>query len=56
MKGDAVTLLLDCKHQLTKPIVRSGPVSNSGVVLLAQEIDDDTFFEVSIAVGATCEF
>lgn len=48
MKGDSVTAIADCKRQQSRPVTRSGPVTNSGIVLLAQQIDDDTFFQGSL--------
>ncbi len=49
MKGDSVTAIVDCKRQQTRPLPRASPsalsVSTSGIILLAQQIDDDTFFQ-----------
>ncbi len=43
-----MTAIADCGRQQTRPLQRGAgagdAVSTSGVVLLAQQIDDDTFF------------
>ena len=51
VKGNSITAISDCKKQQTRAIDRGGQddaLSNTGIVLLAQEIDDNTFFDVSI--------
>lgn len=41
-------MIVDCKRQQTRAINRGrgDAISNSGIILLAQQIDDNTFFEV----------
>ena len=58
IKGNSATAIADCGRQQTRPLHRrSGDaVSSSGIVLLAQQIDDDTFFQgdlqhLSLAAG-----
>ena len=50
IKGNSITAIADCKKQQTRAIDRGGgkddALSNTGIVLLAQEIDDNTFFDV----------
>ena len=46
VKGNSATVIVDCVRQQTRPLSRraADAISTSGVVLLAQQIDDDTFF------------
>ena len=46
MKGNSATAIIDCKRQQNRPINRGklDTITNSGIVLLAQQIDDNTFF------------
>lgn len=48
LKGNSVTVIVDCSKQQNRPIQRlpKDAVDTSGIILLAQQIDDNTFFEV----------
>ncbi len=52
VKGNSATALLDCAEQDTKEIQRAAsskaaPLPTDGIILYGQEIDDETFFDVS---------
>lgn len=51
VKGQSVTLIVDCKKRLTRPLPRSAnPVLDThGVVIFGGHILDDEVFEVSSA-------
>ena len=48
-KGDAVTLILDCKKQITRELVRqtTSKISTTGIVLIGQQLLDDILYTVS---------
>ena len=52
-KGNSVTVMSDCSRQQTRPLERApaDAVDTSGIILLAQQIDDNTFFEVSTLIS-----
>ena len=54
-KGNSVTVMSDCSRQQTRPIDRQAgdAVDTSGIILLAQQIDDNTFFEASPTANDT---
>ena len=48
VKGNSVTAIIDCKKQQNREIKREAKdtIIHDGIILLAQQIDDNTFFEV----------
>ena len=48
MKGNTITAIIDCKQQQNRAIKREAgdTIIHDGIILLAQQIDDNTFFEV----------
>ena len=48
MKGNTITAIVDCKKQQNRAMKREArdTIINDGIVLLGQQIDDNTFFEV----------
>lgn len=56
VKGNSITTLVDCKQQTNRPIQRDSKdtISTSGIILLAQQIDDNTFFNVSLGILVSC--
>ena len=48
VKGNTLTTIVDCDKQQNRPIRRldKETITNSGIILLAQQIDDNTFFKV----------
>ena len=48
VKGNSITAIIDCKKQQNRAIKREAgdTIINDGIILLAQQIDDNTFFEV----------
>ena len=56
VKGNTVTTIADCnnKRHVNRPMQRESDrdtISTSGIVLLGQLIDDNTFFNVSHSVS-----
>jgi hypothetical protein len=49
VKGDAATLILDCKKQITRELVRqtTSKISTTGIVLIGQQLLDDVLYTVS---------
>lgn len=49
VKGDAVTLTLDCKKQITRELIRqtTSKISTTGIVLIGQQLLDDILYTVS---------
>ena len=49
VKGNTITAIIDCKKQQNRAIKREAgdTIIHDGIILLAQQIDDNTFFEVS---------
>jgi hypothetical protein len=49
IKGDAATLILDCKKQITKELVRqaTSKISTTGIILIGQQLLDDILYTVS---------
>ena len=49
VKGNSVTAIVDCGRQQNRAIDRQSKdtISTSGIILLGQQIDDNTFFNVS---------
>jgi collagen type V/XI/XXIV/XXVII alpha len=52
VKGQSVTLIIDCKKRVTRPLSRSArPVLDTrGVVIFGARILDEEVFEVSRAI------
>ena len=52
VKGNSVTAIIDCKKQQNREIKREAKdtIIHDGIILLAQQIDDNTFFEVGFCV------
>ena len=50
VKGNSVTAIIDCKKQQNREIKREAKdtIIHDGIILLAQQIDDNTFFEVCL--------
>ena len=50
VKGNSVTAIVDCGRQQNRAIDRKSKdtISTSGIILLGQQIDDNTFFNVSL--------
>lgn len=50
VKGNSITAIIDCKKQQNREIAREpgDTIANDGIVLLAQEIEDNTFFKGQI--------
>ena len=48
VKGNTITAIIDCKQQQNRAIKREAgdTIIHDGIILLAQQIDDNTFFEV----------
>ena len=48
VKGNTITAIIDCKKQQNRAIKRESgdTIIHDGIILLAQQIDDNTFFEV----------
>ena len=48
VKGNTITAIVDCKKQQNRAIERQAgdTIIHDGIILLAQQIDDNTFFEV----------
>ena len=48
VKGNTITAIIDCKKQQNRAIKRESgdTIIRDGIILLAQQIDDNTFFEV----------
>ena len=48
VKGNTITAIIDCKKQQNRAIRREtgDTIIHDGIILLAQQIDDNTFFEV----------
>ena len=46
MKGNSITAIVDCKKQQNREIARDpeDTIATDGIVLLGQEIEDNTFF------------
>ena len=46
MKGNSITAIVDCKKQQNREIARvpEDTIATDGIVLLGQEIEDNTFF------------
>lgn len=42
-----MTLIKDCEQQMTKPLPRQGQISNSGIILIGQQLLDESFYSVS---------
>lgn len=49
VKGNTATIIVDCEKQQNRPLQRrpGESITTSGIILLAQQIDDNTFFEAS---------
>lgn len=45
IKGNSVTMILDCDKQITKELKRNTTISNSGIVMIGQQLDE-TFYLV----------
>lgn len=52
IKGDAVTLILDCNYQLTKELKRnlSAPISTSGIIIVGEKLYDKNLYFVSVTL------
>ena len=50
MKGNSITAIVDCKKQQNREIARvpEDTIATDGIVLLGQEIEDNTFFPGSL--------
>lgn len=50
VKGNSITAIVDCKQQQNREIAREpgDTIANDGIVLMAQEIDDNTYFQGQI--------
>ena len=50
VKGNSITAIIDCKKQQNREIDRppGDTIASDGIVLMAQEIEDNTFFEGQI--------
>ena len=50
VKGNAViTLIKDCEQKVTKPLAMRGlKLSNSGIILVGQQLLDESFYSVHI--------
>ena len=50
VKGNSITAIIDCKKQQNREIDRApgDTIANDGIVLMGQEIEDNTFFEGQI--------
>ena len=46
VKGNSITAIVDCKKQQSREIARvpEDTIATDGIVLLGQEIEDNTFF------------
>jgi len=57
VKGDSVTVIADCERQQTRPLPRPAgdAVTNDGILLLGQQIDDNTFFEGDLQLLAVAD-
>ena len=49
MKGNTVTSIVDCKDQQNRPLPRESgdTITNSGVILIGQQIEENTYLDVS---------
>lgn len=48
VKGDSVSLLLDCYETVTKQLTRESKMSNEGLVTLGHNLVDEEYFTVSV--------
>ena len=50
VKGNSITAIVDCKKQQNREIARvpEDTIATDGIVLLGQEIEDNTFFPGSL--------
>lgn len=48
IKGDAVTLIVDCKDQITKQLRResSSQINTAGIILIGYQLLDEEFYTV----------
>lgn len=47
IKGNAITLIKDCEHQVTKPLPRGNQrIGNSGFILIGQQLLDESYYSV----------
>lgn len=58
VKGDAATLILDCKKQITRELVRqtTSKISTTGIVLIGQQLLDDILYTVSNCTSPAFQF
>ena len=53
MKGNTITAIVDCKKQQNRALKLEArdTITNDVIVLLGQQIDDNTFFEVCFSMA-----
>lgn len=49
IKGNSVTMILDCDVQVTKELKRNTTISNSGILMIGQQLDE-TFYLVMLCL------
>lgn len=55
IKGNVVTLIKDCEQQVTRPLPRQGQkLSSSGIILIGQQLLDESFYSVREWEVAVC--
>lgn len=43
IKGNSVTMILDCSQQITQELKRNTTISNSGIVMVGQQLDETSY-------------
>jgi len=50
VKGNSVTAIIDCNIQQNRPLPRDpgDTITNTGIILVGQQIDENSFLDVSL--------